>query len=77
MPDLYSMPIGAPAAYCGGNSDDDGTEESCVTIAPISGEVGAVALGDTKRPDLPALRFTAAEMNAFVRSYAREHGIVL
>ena len=77
MSDLYQLDLGEPARYCGGNTDTDGTEESCVTVALIQGAPGAVALGDSKEPGREPLRFDADEMETFVRGYARDHGITL
>lgn len=74
--DLYRLPIGEARTLCGGNSDGDGTEESCATLAPIVGMPGAVVLGDTKMPGAE-LRFDADEMKALVVGYARENGITL
>ncbi|MEU9608554.1 DUF397 domain-containing protein [Streptomyces sp. NPDC048057] len=62
MTDLYGLPL-ADAEFstaCGGNTHPDG--ESCVTLARIGPD--AWALGDSKRPDLQALRFTTAELDA-------------
>ncbi len=59
---------------CGGNSDDNGDEESCVLVVDTP-EV--VAIRDSKNPSAEALRFTRDEMDAFVRHYARENGIVI
>lgn len=53
---------------CGGNTGDSGTDESCIEIANIP---GGKALRDSKRPDLPALRFTDAEWNGFMRAYGQ------
>lgn len=63
-PDLYAAGLrpGAPRVACGGNPPD--APETCVTLAPLPGVPGAYALGDSKRPDLPPLRFTAAELAA-------------
>ncbi|MFJ9552747.1 DUF397 domain-containing protein [Nocardiopsis sp. NPDC101807] len=76
MRDLYELDLSelSWAKPCGGNSDDDGDEESCVLFADTS---GVVALRDSKNPGAEALRFTKAEMEAFVRHYARENGIVI
>ena len=75
--DLYKVDTGPPIPYCGGNTDTDGSQESCVTVGPIIGAPGAVALGDSKQPDRAPLRFDANEVEAFVRGYATEHGITL
>ncbi|MEO3973159.1 DUF397 domain-containing protein [Streptomyces sp. CAU 1734] len=62
MTDLYMLPIeGAEfSKACGGNTHPDG--EACVTLARI--DAGVWALGDSKRPDAPPLRFTTAELKA-------------
>lgn len=77
--DLYSMPLGAsPVALCGGKTGDaNDDEEACVTAAPILGADGALAIGDSKNPGGPLLRFTEAELTTFVRAYATQRGITL
>ncbi|GGY00454.1 DUF397 domain-containing protein [Streptomyces hiroshimensis] len=62
MTDLYFLPLEGTrfAKACGGNTHPDG--ESCVTLARIGED--AYALGDSKRPDVAPLRFTAAELDA-------------
>lgn len=54
---------------CGGNTGDSGTDESCIETTRIP---GGVAVRDSKRPDLPDLRFTDDEVAAFVRAYDRD-----
>lgn len=71
MSDLYDLDTATSFTPCGGNSDDDGNEESCVEIAPLVGVDGAVELRDTKRPDRPGLRYTAAELDAFALHWVR------
>ncbi|MEU5524646.1 DUF397 domain-containing protein [Streptomyces sp. NPDC093250] len=58
---LYALDITSATftKACGGNTHPDG--ESCVTLARIS--EGAWALGDSKRPDMPPLRFTSEELS--------------
>ncbi|MGW0533603.1 DUF397 domain-containing protein [Streptomyces sp. NPDC003032] len=61
--DLYGLPLSEAAVFskaCGGNTHPDG--ESCVTLAKIGED--AWAMGDSKRPDVPPLRFTTAELDA-------------
>ncbi|MBT2411075.1 DUF397 domain-containing protein [Streptomyces sp. ISL-12] len=56
-PDLYALDI-ASATFvqaCGGPCS-----EGCVTLARIGTD--AWALGDSKRPDVPPLRFTTEEL---------------
>jgi hypothetical protein len=63
MTDLYGFPPPDGAAFaraCGGNTHPDG--EACVTLAKLGPD--ALALGDSKRPDLTPLRFTTAELHA-------------
>ncbi|MBB6172402.1 hypothetical protein HNR23_002462 [Nocardiopsis mwathae] len=74
--DLYRIDLSRAewVKPCGGNSDDNGDEESCVLLA---GSGGMVAIRDSKSPQAEPLRFTKAEMDAFVRFYARENGIVI
>ncbi|GAA0631989.1 hypothetical protein GCM10010174_61190 [Kutzneria viridogrisea] len=80
MSDLYKIDLTATASrYCGGNTGDqsgDG-QESCVMFAPVPGVDGALALTDSKRPEAGELRFTAAELDAFVTGYVRERGLAL
>ncbi|MFE7271300.1 DUF397 domain-containing protein [Streptomyces sp. NPDC057623] len=60
--DLYALDLSAASFVkaCGGNTHPDG--ESCVTLAQIGAD--AWALGDSKRPEAPPLRFTSAELHA-------------
>ncbi|MFI9387829.1 DUF397 domain-containing protein [Kutzneria sp. NPDC052558] len=78
MRDLYDIDLSGVVAVrlCGGNTGDqsDDTNESCVTLALIPGTDGAMALGDSKRPDLPPLRFTSAEVDAFISQYVATRG---
>lgn len=66
MPEnLYEKPIVGPfKALCGGGTDNDGSMEDCVTIAPLEG--GGYALGDTKEEGAGRqLRMTREELLAF------------
>jgi hypothetical protein len=67
MKDLYDHDLTGAAwtRPCGGNVGQEGEDEgsSCVETATLPG--GGVAVRDSKRPDLPALRFTAPEWAAF------------
>lgn len=67
MRDLYDVDLSKVGWIrpCGGNVGQEGEYEgeACVEIAKIPG--GGVAVRDSKRPDLPGLRFTAAEWAAF------------
>ncbi|MFE0426568.1 DUF397 domain-containing protein [Streptomyces sp. NPDC058953] len=62
MTDLYALSLDGVtfSTACGGSTHPDG--ESCVELARIGAD--AWALGDTKRPGLPPLRFTSAELYA-------------
>ncbi|MGH3659345.1 MAG: DUF397 domain-containing protein, partial [Micromonosporaceae bacterium] len=46
--------------------------EICVEVAAL--QAGGWALRDSKRPDLPALRFTEEEIREFVREAPRLFG---
>lgn len=76
MHSLYTIDLSEAAWVkpCGGNSDDNGDEESCVLMADTP-EV--VAIRDSKNLEAEALRFTRTEMEAFVRHYVRENSIVI
>ncbi|MGP2439145.1 DUF397 domain-containing protein [Streptomyces sp. JW3] len=56
-PDLYALDITSATFVqaCGGPCSD-----GCLTLARIGAD--AWALGDSKRPDLPPLRFTSEEL---------------
>lgn len=58
------------ARPCGGNTGDSDTDESCIETTSLPG--GGVAMRDSKRPDRPELRFTADEVDAFVKAYGRD-----
>ncbi|MGQ0838378.1 DUF397 domain-containing protein [Actinokineospora sp.] len=64
---------------CGGNTGDqtsgDGNEESCVEFALVPGSAGTVVLRDSKNHSAGELRFTAAEIRAFVADRSAEYGI--
>ncbi|QMU72112.1 DUF397 domain-containing protein [Streptacidiphilus sp. P02-A3a] len=61
---LYERKVTGPfAALCGGNSDNSGSAEDCLSVAELEG--GGYAVRDTKLGDgSPELRFTAAELTA-------------
>lgn len=68
--DLYALPLaGASWGHCGSETpgDSDPTQDSCVEFCDIPGTDGAMAIRDTKRPDLPEQRYTRAELEAFAR----------
>lgn len=67
MPEqIYAANVAGPfKALCGGGTDNDGSMEDCITVAPLEG--GGYALKDSKLgDDSPELRFTKAEVLAFV-----------
>ncbi len=61
---LYGKKIAGPfAALCGGNTDNNGDADDCVTLADLEG--GGFAIRDTKLgEDSPELRFTRDELMA-------------
>ncbi|WP_017593262.1 DUF397 domain-containing protein [Nocardiopsis potens] len=70
--DLYTaeLPAEGWTAFCGGNNEEEDME-TCVAVAVTD---SLVAIRDTKRPELPALRFTPEEVAAFVRGYTEKIG---
>lgn len=68
--DLYSLPTGDAqfTRMCGGNQG--GENETCVEIAALPGAEDAFALRDTKNPGAGELRFTGAELRAFITNGA-------
>jgi hypothetical protein len=68
--DLYELDLtGADwVKLCGGNTGDqsDDDSESCVELAPIPGVTDAYAVRDSKNHSAGTLRFTSAELAAFV-----------
>jgi hypothetical protein len=76
--DLYQIPASGAkfTKYCGGNLQSD--HEACVLIAPLPGSAPAFIIRDTKSEGSDReLRFTAQEMDNFVRGYAAQHGLSL
>lgn len=67
--DLYAKPISGPfVALCGGGQDNDGSMESCMTIAELAG--GGYAMGGNKPGDAGReLRFSAEELTAFATTW--------
>jgi hypothetical protein len=67
--DLYSIPVSGDLKFrrCGGNDDSNGDQESCVSFARLPNE-DVVLVRDTKLPGVE-LRFTDAEIRAFMNSY--------
>ncbi len=62
---LYDKPVVGPfAAFCGGSTDNDGSSEDCLEIAPLKG--GGYAVRDAKPEGADReLRFTKSELIAF------------
>ncbi|MGW4224895.1 DUF397 domain-containing protein [Streptomyces bauhiniae] len=76
--DLYSLPTDGAAfkQFCGGNLG--GENETCVKFAQLPGTESAYVLTDSKPEGAGReVRFTAAELDAFVIGYARERGLRL
>ena len=64
MKDLYGIDI-SNAAWtkpCGGNVGDD-SPESCMEFARIP---GGIAIRDSKQPGMTPMRFSDAELTAFL-----------
>lgn len=66
---LYEREIkGEFAALCGGGTDNDGSMESCISVAELQG--GGYALGDTKPEGAGReLRMTKDEITAFAAKW--------
>ncbi|QQQ76647.1 DUF397 domain-containing protein [Saccharothrix sp. 6-C] len=75
-PDLYSVDL-AEVKFTALGCDPKTSDEACVTFAEIPGVPDALALGDSKRPDLAVLRFTSTELDTFVLAYAVRRGLTL
>ncbi|GAA0967275.1 DUF397 domain-containing protein [Actinocorallia libanotica] len=66
MEDLYRMDIGNATwtKPCGGNvGTENDNEESCMEFARIP---GGIAIRDSKQPGMAPMRFSDAELNAFL-----------
>lgn len=69
MEDLYGIDV-TKATWtkpCGGNvghEDGDGTNESCMEFTRLPGD--GIAIRDSKRPGMEPMRFSAAELTAFL-----------
>jgi hypothetical protein len=63
MSDLYNVKITGPfTALCGGATDNDGSAEDCMMIAPLAGDAG-YAMGDTKLGEAsPVMHFSKDEL---------------
>jgi hypothetical protein len=76
--DLYQMPSSGAnfTRYCGGNLQSE--NESCVEMAAIPGSAGGFIIRDSKTEGSGReLRFTAQELDTFVRGYAAQRRLTL
>ncbi|MDX3383604.1 DUF397 domain-containing protein [Streptomyces niveiscabiei] len=76
--DLYTLPVEGTEArqFCGGNLG--GEHEACVRFALIPGAQPAYVLTDSKPEGAgKEIRFTEAELDAFVIGYARERHLTI
>ncbi|MEU9044068.1 DUF397 domain-containing protein [Kitasatospora sp. NPDC048343] len=73
MSNLYESEIVGPfAALCGGGTDNDGTMESCISVAELSG--GGYALGDTKPEGAGRqLRMSREEITSFAEAWLAQN----
>lgn len=60
--DLYAAPLDGEWIK---SSYSDANTDNCVRLMKIR---GGIAVDDSKRPDLTPLRYTAAEIGAFIRA---------
>lgn len=60
--DLYAAPLNGEWQK---SSLSDNSGDLCIRLMKID---GGIALGDSKRPDLPPLRYTPAELAAFLQA---------
>ncbi|MGW4286136.1 DUF397 domain-containing protein [Streptomyces sp. NPDC004673] len=75
---LYALPTeGAEfQKFCGGNLG--GENETCVKFAQLPGAESAFVLADSKPEGAgKEVRFTGAELDAFVLGYAARRGLTL
>ncbi|MGW5820617.1 DUF397 domain-containing protein [Streptomyces noursei] len=70
---LYDREITGPfSALCGGGTDNDGSMESCITVAELAG--GGYALGGNKPEDAGReLRGSRDEITSFARAWLAQH----
>jgi hypothetical protein len=73
MDNLYDRAIVGPfAALCGGGQDNDGSMESCISVAELAG--GGYALGDTKPEGAGReIRMSREEITAFAKEWLDEN----
>lgn len=71
---LYDRtPVGPFSALCGGNEDNDGSQESCMTVAELAG--GGYALGGNKPEDAGReLRMSRDEITGFAKAWLETNG---
>ncbi|WP_406362430.1 DUF397 domain-containing protein [Streptomyces sp. NBC_01579] len=71
---LYDREVTGPfAALCGGGTDNDGSMESCITVAELAG--GGFALGGNKPEDAGReLRGSREEIASFARAFLDQYG---
>ncbi|MFF9644695.1 DUF397 domain-containing protein [Kitasatospora aureofaciens] len=74
MSNLYESEIVGPfAALCGGGTDNDGSMESCISVAELAG--GGYALGDTKPEGAGReLRMSREEITSFAEAWLAGQG---
>lgn len=67
---LYQLPLTNVrwARPCGCNQGGDDDNETCVQIVKIPGVVDSFALRDSKDTSKEPLRFTGAELRAFIQA---------
>lgn len=78
MSEIYNLPVEGASfqRHCGGNLQ--GEHESCVEYGQIPGATAAYILRDSKPEGAgKELRFTEAELDAFVVGYAAQRGLKL
>jgi hypothetical protein len=77
--DLYAETLenGSWIRLCGGGNGEDENTEACVEFIDLAGRDGAIAIRDSKNSQAGELRFTGAEMHAFVKDYATRHNITI
>ncbi|KJK55023.1 hypothetical protein [Saccharothrix sp. ST-888] len=70
---LYKSELAGPfAALCGGGTDNDGSMESCISVAELAG--GGYALGDTKPEGAGReLRMSREEITSFAEAWLAQN----
>lgn len=74
---LYEVPVGETEVtkFCGGNLTSP--HETCVTVSSIPGADGFVLRDSKPEGAGKELRFTGAELDAFVVGMAQQRGLTL